>query len=59
VGAALLDEDTRKRMLALVHGWLGVWPQRGVAYRASELPAGEDSLAQLVTFVRELAQRTA
>jgi hypothetical protein len=58
-GAALLDDDTRKRMLALVQGWLAVWPQRGIAYRATALPSGDEALAQLIAFLRELAQRTA
>jgi hypothetical protein len=42
-----------------VRGWLGVWPQRGVRYHARELPAGDESLAQLIVLVRELAARTA
>lgn len=58
-GAAVLDEDMRRRMLALVRGWLGVWPQRGVRYRATELAAGDDALPELIALVRELAQRTA
>jgi len=58
-GAALLDDDTRKRMLALVQGWLAVWPQRGAAYRAATLPAGDDGLSQLIALIRELAARTA
>ncbi len=58
-GAALLDDETRARMMTLVSGWLGVYPQRGVAYRATTLPPGDDSLAQLVAFVRDIATRTA
>jgi hypothetical protein len=58
-GAALLDDDMRKRMSELVTGWLAVYPQRGVIYRATSLPSGDDSLATLVTFVKEIAQRTA
>jgi hypothetical protein len=58
-GAALLDEDTRARFTRHVTGWLGVWPQRGVRYRTSELPAGDDALPSLIAFLRELAARTA
>src|SRR5581483_6569202 len=54
-GAPLLDDDTRGRMLALVAGWLGVWPQRGVRYFAPSLPAGDDALPSLVAFLREVA----
>lgn len=58
-GAPLLDEELRKRLAVEVRGWLGVWPQRGVRYRARELPGGAESLAQLVAFLREIAARTA
>lgn len=61
-GAALLDEDTRARFTRHVTGWLGVWPQRGVRYRTSELPGGaqnDDALPSLIAFLRELAARTA
>jgi len=57
-GAGLLDEDTRRRMLTLVDGWLGVWPQRGVVYRASKLPDGDQGLEQLLALLNELATRT-
>jgi hypothetical protein len=58
-GAGLLDDDSRARMLAFVAGWLGVWPQRGVRYRAQGLPAADDALPSLVAFLREVARRTA
>ena len=35
-GASLLDDDMRARMTALVSGWLAVYPQRGVVYRATD-----------------------
>jgi hypothetical protein len=56
-GAALLDDATRARMLALVHGWLGVWPQRGVRYRATAV-SDENDFVALLTLLRELADRT-
>jgi hypothetical protein len=58
-GAPLLDDATRARMAELVSGWLGVWPQRGLRYRAAELPAGDQSLPSLIAFLRELQARTA
>jgi hypothetical protein len=58
-GAPLLDDATRARMATLVEGWLGVWPQRGVRYRAAELAAGDDALPALIDFLREIAGRTA
>jgi hypothetical protein len=58
-GAPLLDEETRKRLASQVRGWLGVWPQRGVRYHARELPPGDETLAQLIVLLRELAARTA
>jgi hypothetical protein len=57
-GAPLLDEPTRARMQRLIAGWLAVWPQRGVRYRASALPSADD-LPSLVELLREIAQRTA
>ena len=60
-GAGILDEETRRRMLELVGGWLGVWPGRGVIYRASHIPDdpdGNDGLERLLTLLRELAVRT-
>jgi hypothetical protein len=54
----LLDEATRGRMAELVHGWLGLWPQRGVRYRADSLPS-DDGLASLVRLLVELSTRAA
>jgi hypothetical protein len=58
-GAPLLDDETRARFAEKVTGWLGVWPQRGVRYRAAELPSGDEALAQLIALLREVAARTA
>lgn len=59
VAARLLDDPTRAKMAALLSGWLGVWPQRGVCYRSSTLPDGEAGLSSLVQFLIELAGRAA
>ncbi len=56
-GAGLLDDDTRRRILELVDGWLGVWPQRGVVYRATHIPVGEEALERLLALLQELAVR--
>jgi len=58
VGAPLLDGETRAAASALVDGWLGVWPQRGVRYRAERLPADEEGLARLIVLLRALHART-
>jgi hypothetical protein len=58
-GAPLLDDAGRKQLLAEVEGWLAVWPQRGLRYRALELPEGDEGLARLTTFLRELQRRVA
>jgi hypothetical protein len=58
-GAGLLDEATRKQFAAEVHGWLAVWPQRGVRYHARELPGGDEALGTLIEFLRSLHARTA
>jgi hypothetical protein len=58
-GAPLLDAETRARLAVHVLGWLGVWPQRGLRYKAEALPPGDDALPALIAFLRELATRTA
>ena len=55
----LLDDATRARLRESCLGWLGVWPQRGVRYKAEALPAGEDALPSLIALLRELASRAA
>jgi len=57
--AALLDDVSRARLAALCTGWLGVWPQRGVHYRARSVEGGEDALPLLIELLRELAARAA
>lgn len=59
LNAALLDDTTRARLGALCTGWLGVWPQRGVHYRARSVEGGEDALPLLIELLRELAARAA
>ena len=53
----LLDDPTRARLGALCQGWLGVWPQRGVHYRARAIAGGEDALPLLIELLRDLAAR--
>ena len=57
VNAALLDDATRARLGALCTGWVGVWPQRGVHYRARTVAGGEDALPLLIELLRDLASR--
>jgi hypothetical protein len=57
LNASLLDEGTRPRLAALVTGWLGVWPQRGLHYRARTLSGDDDALPLLVELLRDLATR--
>jgi hypothetical protein len=60
LNATLLDDVTRMRLRELSTGWLGVWPQRGVRYRAVELgTGGSDALPALIALLRELAARSA
>jgi hypothetical protein len=59
LNAQLLDDGTRARIGALCTGWLGVWPQRGVRYRARTVAGGEDALPLLIELLRELAGRAA
>jgi hypothetical protein len=55
-GTALLDAETRARMLRLIDGWLGVWPQRGARYVARGLPT-EEGPSALVELLGELRAR--
>jgi hypothetical protein len=48
LNAQLLDDATRARLNDSCRGWIGVWPQRGVHYRAQSLAAGEDALPVLI-----------
>jgi hypothetical protein len=58
LNARLLDDAIRVRLHDLCAGWLGVWPQRGVRYRAQTLGGGgEDALPLLIELLRELAGR--
>jgi hypothetical protein len=57
LSSQLLDEGTRARIQELNAGWLGVWPQRGVQYRANTLSAHEDALPLLLELLRDLAAR--
>ncbi|HEX8951747.1 MAG TPA: hypothetical protein VF945_07865, partial [Polyangia bacterium] len=59
LNAALLDDATRARLGALCTGWVGVWPQRGVHYRARTVSGGEDALPLLIELLRDLATRAA
>ena len=59
LNAALLDDATRARLGALCNGWLGVWPQRGVHYRARTVTGGDDALPLLIELLRDLATRAA
>ncbi len=57
VGARLLDDATRESMTGAIWGWLGVWPERAVSYRAEQLPKDADALATLLLCLSGLAQR--
>ncbi|HEY2747526.1 MAG TPA: hypothetical protein VGL86_23045 [Polyangia bacterium] len=57
LNAALLDDSTRARLGTLCAGWLGVWPQRGVHYRARTVTGGDDALPLLIELLRDLASR--
>ena len=57
LNVALLDDATRARLGALCTGWVGVWPQRGVHYRARTVAGGEDALPLLIELLRDLASR--
>jgi hypothetical protein len=53
VGARLLDDVTRTRLIQHCHGWLGVWPRAGLRYRARDA----EDLPQLLQLLAELARR--
>jgi hypothetical protein len=55
VGARLLDDATRARLIATVRGWLAVWPRAGVRYHARELDPAE--LPALLQLLADLAKR--
>jgi hypothetical protein len=57
VSTPLLDETTRAQMASHLDGWLGVWPQRGVCYRARLVPADE-TLPLLLRLLSDVAART-
>jgi hypothetical protein len=57
LNAALLDDAIRARLGAICTGWLGVWPQRGVHYRARTVSGGDDALPLLIELLRDLATR--
>jgi hypothetical protein len=57
LNAKLLDEATRARLAQLCTGWLGVWPQRGLRYRAQTLNGGDDALPLLIELLRDVAAR--
>lgn len=59
LNARLLDDATRARLRAVCAGWLGVWPQRGVHYRAQAIVDSEDALPLLIELLRDLAARAA
>jgi hypothetical protein len=59
LNAQLLDDGTRARLRDLCAGWVGVWPQRGVRYRAQALGGGgEDALPLLIELLRDLMARS-
>jgi hypothetical protein len=55
--AAMLDAETRGRILRLADGWLGVWPQRGARFVGRQIPAGDDALPSLVQLLCDLRER--
>jgi hypothetical protein len=57
LNAQLLDDPTRARLQEVCIGWLGVWPQRGVHYRAQSIAGGDDALPMLIELLRDLATR--
>ncbi len=59
VGALIFDDSARQALLVLCKGWLGVWPQRGLRYRARALPRHEQGLAETVALLGALWQRVA
>jgi hypothetical protein len=56
-GTALLDSDTRQKLMQLHEGWLGVWPQRGARAVSRSLPSPA-SLGELASLLAELRVRS-
>lgn len=55
----VLDDDLRPRLLEALHGWLAIWPGRGVRYRTREaapLTDGE-GLEPLIAILSEVRSR--
>ena len=50
VGAHVLDDATRPRLIENIHGWIGIWPQRGLRYRSDLLPPPE-KIPTLITLL--------
>lgn len=59
VAAQLLDEQTRLGLLSTCRGWLAVWPQRGLRYRAKELARHPAALAETIGLLGLLWRRAA
>lgn len=59
VGAHLFDDTTRGQILSLCRGWLGVWPQRGLRYRANALPRSATALSDTLLMLGGLWRRVA
>ena len=59
IGLATGNLEAGARIGALCNGWLGVWPQRGVHYRARSVAGGDDALPLLIELLRDLASRAA
>ncbi len=56
VGAHILDDATRPKLIAEINGWLGIWPQRGLRYHATKIP---ENLPDLLQHLITLTTRTA
>lgn len=57
VAATILDPLTQAKLRIDCRGWLAVWPQRGVRYRASRLSGRPDALASTVEMVVAVWER--
>jgi hypothetical protein len=55
----VLDDDLRPRLLEALHGWLAIWPGRGVRYRTREVGplADGDRLEPLIAVLSEVRSR--
>ncbi len=56
-GTAILDADTRARILQLPDGWIGVWPQRGARFVGHAVPEGDDGLPALTQLLCDMRDR--